>query len=67
MKDKTKSKRIIHAGTKKKKDKILSNGGRVLNFVVRSDSFKNNREGNKSYQQINSKMDFREILYKTID
>ncbi len=35
---------IFHAGTKKEKDKILSNGGRVLNFVVRSDSFKNNRE-----------------------
>jgi len=35
---------IFHAGTKKEKDKILSNGGRVLNFVVRSNSFKNNRE-----------------------
>ena len=35
---------IFHAGTKKEKDKILSNGGRVLNFVVRSDSFLENRE-----------------------
>jgi len=30
---------IFHAGTKKKEDKIFSNGGRVLNFVVRSKDF----------------------------
>ena len=35
---------IFHAGTKIEKDIILSNGGRVLNFVVRSNSFKKNRE-----------------------
>ncbi len=30
---------IFHAGTKNKGSKILSNGGRVLNFVIRSNSF----------------------------
>jgi phosphoribosylamine---glycine ligase len=35
---------IFHAGTKKDGDKILSNGGRVLNFVVRSKNFKNSRD-----------------------
>jgi phosphoribosylamine--glycine ligase len=35
---------IYHAGTKNKNKKIVSNGGRVLNFVIRSKSFKENRE-----------------------
>ena len=35
---------IFHAGTKKDNSKIYSNGGRVLNFVIRSKDFKNNRE-----------------------
>ncbi len=35
---------IFHAGTKKDKLRILSNGGRVLNFVVRSQNFKDGRE-----------------------
>ena len=35
---------IFHAGTKKNKLRILSNGGRVLNFVVRSQNFKDGRE-----------------------
>ena len=34
---------IYHAGTKKVKDKVYSNGGRVLNFVVMSDSYKKSR------------------------
>tara|TARA_B100000900_G_scaffold325330_1_gene285148 strand:+ start:706 stop:1968 length:1263 start_codon:yes stop_codon:yes gene_type:complete len=34
---------IFHAGTKIIDTKILSNGGRVLNFTVKSDSFKNSR------------------------
>ena len=34
---------IYHAGTKKSQNKIYSNGGRVLNFVVLSDSFKLSR------------------------
>jgi phosphoribosylamine---glycine ligase len=35
---------IFHAGTKKKKNKIFSNGGRVLNFVIKSEDFKKCRE-----------------------
>jgi len=34
---------IYHAGTKNNQNKIYSNGGRVLNFVVLSDSFKLSR------------------------
>ena len=61
---------IFHAGTKKQKDKILSNGGRVLNFVVRSDSFKNNREkAINLINQINWENGFfrGDIGYKVID
>ena len=35
---------IFHAGTLNKNNKILSNGGRVLNFVSLSESFKNSRK-----------------------
>ncbi len=35
---------IFHAGTLKKNNKIVSNGGRVLNFVNLSKSFKNSRK-----------------------
>ena len=35
---------IFHAGTKKGNNEILSNGGRVLNFVTISSSYKNSRE-----------------------
>ena len=35
---------IYHAGTKKIKDKIYSNGGRVISFVSLSPSFKESRE-----------------------
>ena len=34
---------IFHAGTKNIDKRIYSNGGRVLNFVVKSESFKKNR------------------------
>ena len=34
---------IFHAGTKKGNNEILSNGGRVLNFVTISSSYKNSR------------------------
>ena len=34
---------IYHAGTKNINKKIVSNGGRVLNFVIRSKNFKENR------------------------
>ena len=35
---------IFHAGTKRINNKIVSNGGRVLNFVVISENFKDSRE-----------------------
>ena len=35
---------VFHAGTKKEKNEIFSNGGRVLNFVSLSSSFKSSRE-----------------------
>ena len=34
---------IFHAGTKMDNENIVSNGGRVLNFVVKSESFKESR------------------------
>ena len=34
---------IFHAGTKSNNSKIFSNGGRVLNFVVKSKNFKDSR------------------------
>ena len=61
---------IFHAGTKKNKDKILSNGGRVLNFVIRSNNFKNNREtAINLINEINWENGFfrRDIGYKVID
>jgi len=42
---------IYHAGTKNSQNKIYSNGGRVLNFVVLSDNFKLSRI--KAIQLIN--------------
>ena len=35
---------IFHAGTKKKNSLIYSNGGRVLNFVIKSNEFKKCRQ-----------------------
>jgi len=35
---------VFHAGTKKKNSDIFSNGGRVLNFVTISSSYKDSRE-----------------------
>ncbi len=35
---------IFHAGTKKINSKVFSNGGRVLNFVVKSKNFKQSRD-----------------------
>ena len=61
---------IFHAGTKKEKNKILSNGGRVLNFVIRSDSFKNNREkATELINKINWENGFfrKDIGHKVID
>ena len=40
----TKDEFIFHAGTKIDGNKVLSKGGRVLNFVAKSESFKTSRE-----------------------
>ena len=61
---------IFHAGTKKKQENIYSNGGRVLNFVVLSDEFKDCRnKAIKMIKKLNWKNGFfrRDIGYKVID
>ena len=61
---------IFHAGTKKDNSKIYSNGGRVLNFVIRSKDFKNNREkAINLINQVNWDNGFyrKDIGYKVID
>ena len=61
---------IFHAGTKEKGNKIYSNGGRVLNFVSLSSSFKNARERAISLiNQLNWKNGFfrKDIGFKIID
>ena len=61
---------IFHAGTKIKNNKIYSSGGRVLNFVKTSDSFKKSRdEVIKLINDLNWKNGFfrKDIGYKVID
>jgi len=61
---------IFHAGTKKKENEIFSNGGRVLNFVSISSSFKESRErALKLINQLNWKNGFfrKDIGFKIID
>ena len=61
---------IFHAGTFKKNNQILSNGGRVLNFVVRSDNFQFSRKAAiKLINKIDWKDGFyrKDIGYKVID
>ena len=61
---------IFHAGTKKEKDEIFSNGGRVLNFVSLSSSFKSSRErAIKLINQLNWGNGFfrKDIGFKIID
>ena len=61
---------MYHAGTKKIKNEVYSNGGRVINFVSLSSNFKEGR--NKIFNQIN-KLDWnggffrKDIGYKVID
>ncbi len=60
----------FHAGTKKKKDKIYSNGGRVINYVCLSDSFKKSRfKIIKNIKSLNWDGGFfrKDIGYKVID
>ena len=61
---------IFHAGTKAQGNKIFSNGGRVLNFVIRSNNFQRNREkAMKIINQIDWHNGFfrKDIGYKVID
>ena len=61
---------IFHAGTKKMNNRILSNGGRVLNFVVKSNNFKENRyKALEIIDQLNWKNGFfrKDIGFKVID
>jgi len=61
---------IFHAGTKLEKSKIISNGGRVLNFVVNSTNLKESRDqALKLIQKLKWKNGFfrRDIGYKVID
>ena len=62
---------IFHAGTKIINSKIVSNGGRVLNFVAKSKSFKESRD--KSSINLINKINWdngfyrKDIGYKVID
>ena len=61
---------LFHAGTIQKNNKLFSNGGRVLNFVTISDSFKNSREQSISLiQKLNWTNGFfrKDIGYKVIN
>ena len=61
---------IFHAGTIKKEDELFSNGGRVLNFVSISSSFKESRErALKLINQLNWENGFfrKDIGFKIID
>ena len=61
---------IFHAGTKIDNEKIFSNGGRVLNFVVTSNNFKDSRDrGLKLINELNWKNGFyrKDIGFKVID
>ena len=61
---------IFHAGTKQKENEIFSNGGRVLNFVSISSSFKESRErALKLINQLNWENGFfrKDIGFKIID
>jgi len=60
---------IFHAGTKKNQNKIYSNGGRVLNFVVLSNNFRLSREkAIKLIQKVNWSNGFfrKDIGFKVI-
>ena len=61
---------MFHAGTKIEGTKIISNGGRVLNFVGKSESFKVSREiAINLIKKINWKNGFyrKDIGYKVIN
>ena len=67
---KNKNNFIFHAGTKTSKKKILATGGRVLNFVSISNTFKNSRKQIiEKIKKLNWKNGFyrSDIGYKIID
>ena len=67
---KVKNQFVFHAGTKNIDSKIVSNGGRVLNFVIRSKNFKDCRDqAIDLINQLDWKQGFfrKDIGYKVID
>ena len=61
---------VFHAGTKVYDNKVLANGGRVLNFVSISEDFKNSRNlAIKKIEKLNWSNGFyrKDIGYKVID
>ena len=61
---------LFHAGTIKKDNKLYSNGGRVLNFVITSDTFKESRDRSINLiQKLNWNNGFfrKDIGYKVIN
>ena len=61
---------IYHAGTKSINGKVFSNGGRVMNFSVRSKEFKKSRErALELINKVNWENGFfrKDIGYKVID
>ena len=52
---------IFHAGTKFENSTIVSNGGRVLNFVAKSNSFEKSRE---IVLSLIKKIDFKDSFYR---
>ena len=61
---------LFHAGTKKKDEKILAVGGRVLNFVSKSNNFYDARKKiHQNLKKLNWKAGFyrKDIAYKVIN
>ena len=61
---------VFHAGTKVYDNKVLANGGRVLNFVSISEDFKNSRNlAIKKIEKLNWSNGFyrKDIGYKVIN
>ncbi len=61
---------IFHAGTEENNSKVFSNGGRVLNFVIKSNNFKDCRDrAIKLIKRLNWDNGFyrKDIGYKVID
>ena len=65
-----KNSKIYHAGTKIKNGEYYSNGGRVLNFVTLSNSFRDSRNENiKLIKKLNWENGYyrKDIGHKVID